>query len=567
MAVSTHSVTADDKGNLVARQIAVAVLLTVLGPAVLWLTYHARFQGLVLAEAMDDAQLARNIANGRGFVTSVVSPLGTNFGRDLMNHTDLTHAPLFPVISAAMFGALGAKDSALALTSAVFFLLTIPLVYLLALRVFGRRTAFVSTLLYIVGERMIQYALSGTSITLLGFLVTATALALHRCYVTEADPNVRSSGLRACAVVGILIGLCYLTDYAFALAALPIGIYLGLSRPRRRAASVLAFATAFILTAGPWMLRNYKITGHPVAGLRTYELVMNTGKFPAFTVYRSAEAKPILELLSGNGGQVAKKWLAGVQAMYDQVPLLAGGWITALFLAGLLHVFRRQGADGLRAALLAMLAVVILMSLLLTPRVDLLVPFVPFATVLAAAFLMHMLNILRLTPAGRTAAVTAVVLIAAFPTVVNITTPSPVSRDIGMPVLMALRNQVPRQTVVATDVPWAVAWYSRQTCVWLPKSEDDFTAIDKLGRVSTIYLSPTLARYPQTEAVGDWLGLQRRAALQLLYRGRQAPGAGQSSTVTVGKATFAAVGGQPEQGAVVLARTGPTVALGAVPER
>ena len=567
MGVPPYTVTSEDRANTAARRIAVATLLTLLGPAVLWLTYHARFQGLTLAEAMDYGQLARNIANGRGFVTSVVSPLGTNFSPDLTNHTDLTHAPLFPIISAAMFGAFGAKDSVLALTSAVFYLLTIPLVYLLALRLFGRRTAFLSALLYIVGERMLQYALSGTPITLAGFLLTAAALALHRGYAADADPEARGSGLKASALAGALIGLCYLTEYTFALCALPIAVYLALSRSRRRTASVLVFAAVFMLIAGPWMLRNYRATGYPVAGLRTYELVMMTDAYPSYTVYRSTDAKPILELLSGNGTQVLRRSLAGLQAMYDQLPLLAGGWITALFLAGLLHVFRRQGADGLRAAMISALLAVVLSSLMLNPKVDLLVPFVPFVTVLAAAFLMYLLNAMHLPSVARAAVTTAVVLIAAFPTIVGIAIPAPTVRDVGMPMLMALRRQVPPNTVVVTDVPWAVAWYSHQPSVWLPKSEADFAKIDRLGRVSTIYLSSMLARYPQTEAVGDWLGLQRTAALQMLYQKRLPPRSRQTPVLAVNQVRFAAVGGQPEQGAVVLARTGPALALRPGPPR
>lgn len=566
MGVPSYTVTAEDRANTAARRVAVAILLTLLGPAVLWLTYHARFQGLTLAEAMDYAQLARNIANGRGFVTSVVSPLGTNFSRDIMNHTDLTHPPLFPIVSAVMFGAFGAKDSVLAATSALFYLLTIPLVYLLGLRLFGRRTAFVSALLYIVGERMLQYALSGTPVAMVGFLLTALALALHRCYTADADLEARGSGLKACALAGVLVGLCYLTEYAFALIALPIAVYLDLSRSRRRAVSVLAFAAAFMITAGPWMIRNYRVTGYPVAGLRTYELVMMTSTYPSYTVYRSAEARPVIELLSGNGTQVLRKFLVGMQAMYDQLPLLAGGWVTALFLAGLLHMFRRRGADGLRAALLAALLAVMLFSLVMTPRVDLLVPFVPFVMVLAAAFLMHLLSALRPAPAARTAVIAAVVLVTAFPTIVGIAAPTPAVREVGMPTLMALRKQVPPNTVVITDVPWAVAWYSHQQSVWLPKSEADFAKVDRLGRVSTIYLSSVLSRYPQTEAVPDWLGLQRTAVLQMLYQRRLPAKDRQVPVVTVDQAKFAAVGGEPEQGAVVLSRSGPALALRSDPQ-
>src|SRR5713101_5811332 len=70
-----------------------------------------QFVGLEKREAMDMAQLARNIARGQGLQTYVVRPLSlwhlktyaTDHQPRLMNHPDLYNPPLYPLVLAGLF--------------------------------------------------------------------------------------------------------------------------------------------------------------------------------------------------------------------------------------------------------------------------------------------------------------------------------------------------------------------------------------------------------------------------------------------------------------------------------
>ena len=57
------------------------------GPLVLlFFYYRLMFGGLIHSEAMDFAQIGRNLASGRGFVTYVLRPLALTHGSDAIRH-------------------------------------------------------------------------------------------------------------------------------------------------------------------------------------------------------------------------------------------------------------------------------------------------------------------------------------------------------------------------------------------------------------------------------------------------------------------------------------------------
>jgi hypothetical protein len=59
--------------------------------------------------------------------------------------------------------------------------------------------------------------------------------------------------------------------------------------------------------------------------------------------------------------------------------------------------------------------------------------------------------------------------------------------------------------LVASDIPWAVAWYSDRSALWVPVREGDFIEInDRVRIVSGMYLTQaTLQRHTVLE---EWLG-------------------------------------------------------------
>ena len=83
--------------------ITAGMLLAV--PAIALIAYHlTRFGGLTNSEALDFAQIGRNLVAGRGFTTFVLRPLALTHGPDPTQQPDVVHGPLYPFILALAFG-------------------------------------------------------------------------------------------------------------------------------------------------------------------------------------------------------------------------------------------------------------------------------------------------------------------------------------------------------------------------------------------------------------------------------------------------------------------------------
>src|SRR6185503_15710566 len=96
----------------------------------LWVGYNLRcYRNMAAPEAMDAAQVARNLSEGRGFSTQFIRPVSIHFvtqrnearfgpapiGADADyarlkgNHPDLANAPLYPLVLAGLMKALPFK--------------------------------------------------------------------------------------------------------------------------------------------------------------------------------------------------------------------------------------------------------------------------------------------------------------------------------------------------------------------------------------------------------------------------------------------------------------------------
>ena len=163
-------------------------LALLIGPPLLLVLYFKMmFPGLINPDALDFAQIGRNLSEGRGFVTEILRPLAIlrppglvpEHGFDPLHQPDVTHGPLFPFVLALFFGALGAKDSVAAGVSGLFYVLTIPILYWLGIRVFNRAVALLTVVIFTFNALELQYAASGMHITLYIFLMTCLMLVMY----------------------------------------------------------------------------------------------------------------------------------------------------------------------------------------------------------------------------------------------------------------------------------------------------------------------------------------------------------------------------------------------------
>ena len=370
--------------------------LAVLAVLLLTAGYNFRaFKNMGTQEAMDAAQLARNIARGKGYTTLFVRPFSmflvqkhsqetqgvqrigkfADLAKIRKMHPDLANPPVYPVVLAGLMKVLPFRygisttaafwshgggfwrfepDFVISLFNQLLFLGLITLVFFLARHLFDAGVAWLSAALLLGLELFWRFSVSGLSTMLLMVIFLGLTWFL---VLLEQEARTPKWGPPAILVLsclaGLMVGLGGLTRYAFGWLILPVLAFVIVFGGPRRAMLALILLATFAAVMTPWILRNYNASGTPF-GTATYTIMENTVLFPEFHLQRSLEpnlgrAFPMAFWLKLN--------LNLRQIITSELPRLGGNWVTAFFLVGLLIGFRNPAISRLRYFLIGCLVV------------------------------------------------------------------------------------------------------------------------------------------------------------------------------------------------------------------
>jgi 4-amino-4-deoxy-L-arabinose transferase-like glycosyltransferase len=204
------------------------------GIAVFYMLHE--FSGLATSQAMDQAQIARNIASGQFWRTDFIRPRAVGqlqqAGKNVAQRIwyDTYNAPLPPLVNAFVLRPIKAYwkmspsevtyscDKAIAFAAICFFIGSVVFLYLIALRLFDQRLALMACGLVLVCDTIWQYSLSGLPQMLMLFILNATLYIAVRA--VEAQYRGGAVGVWL-ALLGIGFGLLALSH------ALTIWMFLG----------------------------------------------------------------------------------------------------------------------------------------------------------------------------------------------------------------------------------------------------------------------------------------------------------------------------------------------------
>lgn len=501
-----HSI---DQGRVRQWVLRVVVATAIIGLGLFWLL--VKFNGFVVADAMDQAQIARQIASGQGFTTLYARPLVLHMlagrGRVPQPLPEINQAPLGPLIGAVALRATGMKtqvpesgtistgDRVIA-AAGVFSLIGALLTSLLLGKLlFDARSALLGTGLVICTALVWAFGISGLPQTAMMFLFnTALLCQLAAMRTSEEGQNGKTllwSGLAAfllgLVTLGNGIAVCIFGGFlVFAFAAL---------RPRLATAGVCSFA--YVLPLLPWLWHNMKSVGQP-AGFARFALLR-----PAGTDRLAFEAnfEPALRLswpdVLANTAKQASDQIADIFGLLGYNPVAM-----AFFLAVIFHVFGNWRPAQFRWSVLLMWAGAFFgMSLFgVEAQVSvnqLHILFVPVMVFYGLAFLLLLWERLGLTqPLMQTAFVLLLFAIAAAPLVLSF---GGRSQRFNWPpyipmLVQKLGDWIGPQEAMASDIPWATAWYAGRRSLLLPGNPGQFELISSerlLGApLVAIYLTP-----------------------------------------------------------------------------
>lgn len=375
------------------------------------LCYNWRgFRNMGTQEAMDAAQVGRNLAEGRGFSTQFIRPLSIyivkRHNQDRMSpteetprpdyahlgdsHPDLANPPVYPLVLAGLMKVLPFKyevnlkdafwsepnpvlsrltpeqlkdvpprmfaryqpDFLISLFNQLLLIAVGILTFLLARRLFDSQVAWMSLIVVLCCELLWRFSVSGLSTMLLMLIFLGLIWCLVWIESEEREPVwSHRSQLWLALGIGLLLGLGTLTRYSFGWLIIPVMIYLGIFCAIRRMPVLLLAGGMFLVVLTPWIWRNIAVSGTPF-GTAGYAIVEQSYLFPENKLARSLE--PDFKKL-GVKPFLYKLTANSRQIFQDELPRLGGSWLTALFLAGLLLNFRNPALRRLRYFLLSTL--------------------------------------------------------------------------------------------------------------------------------------------------------------------------------------------------------------------
>ena len=378
-----------------AKRIRGLVLLLLIGS--LGLVYYLNLtRNFTAPEAMDAAQLARNIADGRGYTTQFIRPLSLDILRQQgavsesvlrSEFPDITNPPVYPLLLAGLMKVLPFEfeiDLTKAnefkryqpeiliwlLNQALFFVALIQ-VFRLGEKLFDPSVAWCAALLFLGTELYWKFSTSGLPTMLLLVLFLALGKTLVRLEERGNDGVPRGGGWFAGMALwaGALAGLGGLTRYGFAWVILPVLVYLGWFLGRHRVRTVAMALLGFLLVMSPWLVRNAQLSGNlfGTAGLVLYS---QTDSFPGDTLERTLFYEPSDAPV--NAQDEIKVKVADHVGLWDignklkrnlrhllvhELPQFSGSWFAVVCLVGLVVPFRNRSLRRLRVFMLMTLAV------------------------------------------------------------------------------------------------------------------------------------------------------------------------------------------------------------------
>ncbi len=465
------------------------------------------FRGISSAQGMEQAQIARELARGQGFVTKTVRPYdwaqlrSVGQSPDVAAMPSLTQPPLQPLLLAPLFSALKSHqvydsvkngsiyllDRAMAGVGVTGLLIAIFLVHGVARKLFDDLIAGIAALCLVLSGPLWQVAVSGGSRAL---LIPLFALAFR--LLVSASLSQRSA-FGTFLLLGIVSAAMVLTHWLAIWLVAGLVVAIALCFPGKRSGAVIV-ATLSLTALGIWCWWTYQRCGDVLGGAKSlFQAHLLSLDVEALQRDFSTAAPPIFpdDILR----KLGQNWLTQMGDGYAHLCYLLP---SLFFLPALLHRFRRPETTACLRALAVVVAFTALgMGLVGLPEraADddaLFVVLSPVMAVFGVAFLAVLW--VRLQPAGgrvwtQWGYAMVAILVSALPLAVSL----PAQLKMGLTMagrffphwppyvpdrVSVVRKLLEPHEVIFSDAPWFVSWYADVPAVWIPVKRKDFPIME-----------------------------------------------------------------------------------------
>ena len=487
------------------------------------------YKNLSNPDAMDAAQVARNVSEGKGFTTQFIRPaslylVGQKTGAASLtnSHPDLANAPAYPSVLAGAMRSLPfdfkfpaaeqfrtwQPEQVIAWVNQGLFLLAVLLAWRLARNLFDPVVAWLSAAVIVGSDLLWRFSISGLSTMLALALLMLVANLLVAAERGAREDDWGAARLYFTALLaGALVGALGLTRYALGCLVLPVMLFFNFFFAPRSLGLGFAALLGFAAVMAPWLMRNHELSGRlfGVAGLAVHQ---TTDRFPGDRIERLLDPENKFTHEDLRQVSLDEHWakvgdnLPGI--LQNDLPRIGGSWVAAFFLAGLLVPFRNPALGRLRVfALLSLGVLVVIQSVAkthvaaLSPDVNsenLIVVLAPLVFIFGTGLFVLLMDQLELPPFGARGTVIGLFLMVACAPMLFALGGTPRSPMVYPPyhpqVIHERASWLGERELMMSDMPWAVAWYGRRDCVWLPSNVGEgFATVHRVRPVAAIYLT------------------------------------------------------------------------------
>lgn len=525
-------------GARIIKGFALALGLVALAAMYDWREYKC----FANQDAMDMAQVARHVAEGKGYTTGFIRPLSLHLlqqqakkeGRSenqLLKepHPDLAHPPVYPLMLAGLMKLMPMQftiaqegefahyqpEMVISWMNQLFLILVILLAFFLARRLFDAAVAWLTAAILAGTDLLWRFSVSGLATMLLLLLFLGLVWMLVRMEERQrAGTPGEAWFLGMATMVGLLAGVGALTRYGFGFIIIPIVVYFLIYFGQRRIAMSGIALIAFLVAFTPWIVRNWLVSGTPF-GVAGYALLQELPFLPAERVLRLLDP----DLRGVMIEDCVRKLMLNLASIFgNDLPRLGGNWLSGFFLASLLITYRSVALSRLRVFGLLTLCVFAFVQALgrthlaaESPDVNsdnLLVLLTPLAFTFGVGLfyqLMDQIDLpfppLRTWVAGIFGAIMCAPLFFTFlpPRSYPVNFP-----PYHPPLVQQAAFWLDEKELMMSDMPWAVAWYGNRNCIWttMKVQPEFFDLNDRQKPISALYLTQlTTDKKFQTEIV------------------------------------------------------------------
>lgn len=413
------------------------------------------------AEAMDAAQVARNLARGGGFSTNIIRPDLYNTMPRFTKPVDVSNEPLHIWLLSQLpgmrnVGLFQPPDVTVVNLSCFFYLATALLLYYMFQKLFDRATAGIAFVAYLFSPAALDVAISGTSETLAGAMLTLLFLWV---YIDRNESFVVSF------LTGVFMGLCYLAMYELLIILLPLAAYKIMRGGERKYRHLTAMFVGFAVAAGPWMMRNMRVSGNPIFGR------------PLRSVFFSSEVlKNQRELgIAGKFNLQASVFIGNILKKYSGILAMA------FFLVSPLVKVDNPELRRINLFVWACLFCLLVTGSLCRGNAAIVYGFIPFAIFMGTKVFMDMLPRPGEDDRRRTGSMAVYIGLSIFPFFVAIlgggdgASMEYIMRR-RLNVLKDMHGMMHSGDIVMTNTPELIAYYGEFNTLPMPKDKAQFTA-------------------------------------------------------------------------------------------